>query len=262
METEIREAAAILAEISTLVVLSGAGVGKESGIPTFREAQTGLWARYDPQQLATRDAFRRNPQLVWDWYEYRRELVARAQLNPGHQALAELERYIPHVIVLTQNIDGLHQEAGSSDVVELHGNIRRSKCFADCHGEPTLVNVMALPDREAEPAALSLLRGPCPAGCGLVRRGFAPGGAGAGDASQRRGGYDAGGGDQRRGLSGRGAAPTCQGGGKPGNRSEPGGKRDHAADGHFSTGSRREGLAPTLGRIGRSEAGRLLITER
>jgi NAD-dependent deacetylase len=148
MEERIKGAASILAETSTLVVLSGAGVSKESGIPTFREAQTGLWARYDPQQLATRDAFRRNPQLVWEWYEYRRELVARTGPNPGHRALAEMERYIPHVIVLTQNIDGFHQAAGSSDVVELHGNIRRSKCFANCHGEPTLVNVIELPDRE------------------------------------------------------------------------------------------------------------------
>ena len=133
------------------MVLSGAGMSKECGIPTFREAQTGLWARYDPQELATPAAFRRDPQLVWEWYEYRRELVARSRPNPGHRALVELERAIPHVIVLTQNIDGFHQAAGSSDVVELHGNIRRSKCFSDCHGEPTPVNLMALPDREATP---------------------------------------------------------------------------------------------------------------
>jgi NAD-dependent deacetylase len=151
VDQQIVQAASTLAQIRYLTVLSGAGVSKESGIPTFREAQTGLWSQYDPQELATPGAFHRNPRLVWEWYEYRRDLVAGARPNPGHRALAELERFIPRVLVLTQNVDGFHQDAGSSDVVELHGNIRRSKCFADCHGEPTLVDLTALPDRDVAP---------------------------------------------------------------------------------------------------------------
>lgn len=151
MDELIARAASILARARTLAVLTGAGVSKESGVPTFREAQTGLWARYDPQQLATRQAFRRDPELVWRWYQFRRGLVEAARPNPAHRALAELERLVRRVVVLTQNIDGFHQAAGSSDVVELHGAIGRSRCFADCCGEPTLVEVAELPDRDATP---------------------------------------------------------------------------------------------------------------
>lgn len=111
-----------------VAVLTGAGVSAESGIPTFREAQTGLWAQYDPQELATPDAFRRNPKLVWEWYAWRRELVSKARPNPGHYALAELARRVPRLTLITQNIDNLHQAAGSADVIELHGNIHRTKC--------------------------------------------------------------------------------------------------------------------------------------
>src|SRR5690606_27604809 len=105
-----------------------AGISAESGIPTFREAQTGLWARYDPQELATPQAFRRNPRLVWEWYAWRREIVDRAEPNPGHYALAELERNVPRFTLITQNVDGLHQRAGSRNVIELHGNLMRFKC--------------------------------------------------------------------------------------------------------------------------------------
>ena len=114
-----------------VTVLTGAGVSAESGVPTFREAQTGLWAQYDPQELATPHAFRQNPRLVWEWYEWRRELVAQANPNPGHLALAELERHVPQFTLVTQNVDGLHQRAGSQNVIELHGNIVRTKCFDD-----------------------------------------------------------------------------------------------------------------------------------
>lgn len=151
MDDLIADAASILARSRTAVVLTGAGVSKESGIPTFREAQTGLWARYDPEQLATLRAFRRDPELVWRWYQFRRGLVAAAQPNPAHRALAALERLVPTVILLTQNIDGFHQAAGSSDVVELHGSIGRSKCSVNCRGEPTLLDVTSLPDRYANP---------------------------------------------------------------------------------------------------------------
>lgn len=114
-----------------IAVLTGAGVSAESGIPTFRQAQTGLWAQYDPQELATPDAFRRNPKLVWEWYAWRRALVAAARPNAGHYALVELARRAPRFTLITQNIDNLHQDAGSVDVIELHGNIRRTKCFRE-----------------------------------------------------------------------------------------------------------------------------------
>ena len=110
------------------VVLTGSGVSAESGVPTFREAQTGLWMRFDPQELATPEAFERDPKLVWEWYEWRRKLVAEAEPNAGHEALAELERRVPSFTLITQNVDGLHERAGSRNVIELHGNILRSKC--------------------------------------------------------------------------------------------------------------------------------------
>jgi NAD-dependent deacetylase len=112
----------------SVAVLTGSGVSAESGVPTFREAQIGLWARYDPEELATPEAFARDPRLVWEWYTWRRELVEKAIPNPGHEALVELERRIPSFALITQNVDGLHQRVGSRNVIELHGNIRRSKC--------------------------------------------------------------------------------------------------------------------------------------
>ncbi len=114
-----------------MAVLTGAGVSAESGIPTFRDAQTGLWARFRPEELATPEAFARDPRLVWEWYEWRRGLVALAQPNPAHHALARMQSLVPGFTLITQNVDGLHTRAGSADVVELHGNIHRSKCFTD-----------------------------------------------------------------------------------------------------------------------------------
>lgn len=111
-----------------VAVLTGAGTSAESGVPTFRDAQTGLWARYDPQELATPEAFHRRPRLVWEWYAWRRELVGRAAPNPGHLALAGMERRVPHFTLITQNVDSLHQRAGSRAVIELHGNLARVKC--------------------------------------------------------------------------------------------------------------------------------------
>jgi NAD-dependent deacetylase len=114
-----------------ICALTGAGISAESGVPTFRDAQTGMWAQFDPLELATPDAFRRNAKLVWDWYAWRRELVAGAAPNAGHRALAAIEATRPDFLVITQNVDGLHQAAGSTNVVELHGNIRRVKCSRD-----------------------------------------------------------------------------------------------------------------------------------
>ena len=115
----------------SIVALTGSGISAESGIPTFREAQTGLWARYDPQQLATPEAFARDPLLVWEWYGWRRKLVGEAEPNPGHRALVELEKKTPSFTLVTQNVDGLHERAGSRDVIELHGNILRTICSAE-----------------------------------------------------------------------------------------------------------------------------------
>lgn len=122
-----------LANAERVAVLTGAGISAESGVPTFREAQTGLWARYDPQELATPQAFRRNPNLVWEWYTWRRALVNRAAPNPGHLALVALAALVPIFTLITQNVDGLHQRAGSKNVVALHGNIMETKCFANEH---------------------------------------------------------------------------------------------------------------------------------
>ena len=119
-----------------VVVLTGAGVSAESGVPTFREAQTGLWRQYDPRELATPQAFARNPRLVWEWYQWRRELIDKARPNPAHYALVDLEQHIPEFLLITQNIDGFHWAAGSRDMVELHGNIARTRCF----DEGTLVD--------------------------------------------------------------------------------------------------------------------------
>lgn len=115
----------------SIAVLSGAGVSAESGVPTFREAQTGLWARYAPEDLATPQAFSRNPRMVWEWYQWRRQLVAEAVPNAGHLALAALERQVPSFRVVTQNVDGLHQRAGSTRVVELHGSLFEDRCFRE-----------------------------------------------------------------------------------------------------------------------------------
>lgn len=123
----------LLRSAKRVAVVTGAGISRESGIPTFRDARDGLWARYDPRQLATRDAFRSEPGRVWAWYCYRRRLVADAEPHAGHRALVRLEDRIPEVAIITQNIDGLHQRAGSSHVVELHSNINRFKCFERDH---------------------------------------------------------------------------------------------------------------------------------
>ena len=125
------ELVATLRAAHHVMVLTGAGVSAESGIPTFRDAQTGLWAQYNPQELATPQAFQRDPRLVWEWYAWRRELVSRAAPNPAHLALAEIERRVPQFVLVTQNVDGLHQQAGSRNVIELHGNIARVKCFEE-----------------------------------------------------------------------------------------------------------------------------------
>ena len=122
-----------LRESRHLCVLTGSGVSAESGVPTFREAQTGLWEQFDPQQLATPGAFQDDPALIWRWYRWRRELVAGAAPNPGHFALVDLAAMVPQLTLITQNVDGLHQRAGSTNVTEFHGNLFENRCFVeDC----------------------------------------------------------------------------------------------------------------------------------
>jgi NAD-dependent deacetylase len=116
-----------------IVALTGAGISAESGLATFRDAQTGLWSKFKPEELATAEAFRRDPKFVQDWYAWRREQALKAKPNAGHLALAEMETRAPEFLLITQNVDGLHARAGSKRTVELHGNIHRFRCFEnDC----------------------------------------------------------------------------------------------------------------------------------
>lgn len=127
-----------LSRAQNLVVLTGSGVSQESGVPTFR-GDEGLWKQHRAEELATSRAFESDPELVWSWYEYRRQLVADARPNPAHEAIAELEKSFPQFSLITQNTDGLHQRAGSTAPVELHGSIWRARCTRE-------QTVVALPD--------------------------------------------------------------------------------------------------------------------
>jgi len=118
-----------LREASSVAALTGAGISAESGIPTFRGAG-GLWREFRAEDLATPEAFARDPRLVWEWYDWRRGLIARAEPNAGHRALAELERRTERFTLITQNVDGLHDRAGSRNVLKLHGDIWMVRCIA------------------------------------------------------------------------------------------------------------------------------------
>jgi len=131
-EGGLEAASELLAGVRRLAVLTGAGISAESGVPTFRDAQTGLWSQFDPMRLASSEGFRADPPLVWRWYAWRRQLVARAQPNAGHRALAQAAARFDSLRIVTQNVDGLHQRAGSRDVIEVHGSIVRSRCLAEC----------------------------------------------------------------------------------------------------------------------------------
>jgi NAD-dependent deacetylase len=111
-----------------IAVLTGAGVSAESGVPTFR-GEDGLWRKFSPEELANFDAFIQNPKLVWEWYAFRKNIIASIEPNPGHYALANMERMFPEFVLITQNVDGLHRRAGSKNILELHGNIMRNRCL-------------------------------------------------------------------------------------------------------------------------------------
>ena len=123
----IAEAKTLLQDAKSIAILTGAGVSAESGIPTFRGA-AGLWKQFRPEELATPEAFARDPRTVWEWYHWRRKLISEAKPNSGHLALARLEQRKPKFTLVTQNVDGLHQAAGSKAVLELHGSIWKLRC--------------------------------------------------------------------------------------------------------------------------------------
>jgi NAD-dependent deacetylase len=120
-----------LSHARSITVLTGAGISAESGVPTFRDPD-GLWAKFRPEELASFDSFMKNPDLVWEWYSHRREVVSSVKPNAGHYALVELEKLVDDFTLVTQNVDNLHFRAGSHNILELHGNIERSYCI-NCH---------------------------------------------------------------------------------------------------------------------------------
>ncbi len=128
-DTPLTKAARALTSAKHAIAFTGAGISAESGIPTFRgSGEDSLWSRFKPEELATPEAFERNPRRVWEWYVWRMNLIRKAKPNPGHEALAKLEALNVIKAVVTQNVDGLHQRAGSRRVIELHGSIWRVKC--------------------------------------------------------------------------------------------------------------------------------------
>lgn len=123
----MEQAVVQLASATKVVVLTGAGVSAESGVPTFR-GKDGLWHNYRAEELATPQAFRKNPALVWEWYDWRRSIIAKAKPNQGHVIIAAMEKHFPNFLLITQNVDALHERAGNRKLVELHGNIWKVRC--------------------------------------------------------------------------------------------------------------------------------------
>jgi NAD-dependent deacetylase len=164
----VDDAADLLRDAQRVVIFTGAGMSAESGVPTFRDALTGLWARFDAGQLATPDAFGADPALVWGWYEWRRALVERTRPNPGHEAVAAIEAQIPGSVVITQNVDDLHERAGSRSLVHLHGSLFAPRC-SGCH-RPAPLPDFEVPDFEAPdfeaPAEGAPIPPPACADCG------------------------------------------------------------------------------------------------
>lgn len=124
---DVKAVAELLRKVKRVAVLTGSGISAESGIPTFR-GKEGLWRQFRAEDLATPEAFERDPALVWEWYNWRRGLMSRVEPNPGHKVLARWERLFPQFALITQNIDGLHRRAGSGNILELHGNIWKLRC--------------------------------------------------------------------------------------------------------------------------------------
>lgn len=145
-----------------IVVFTGAGVSAESGIPTFRDSLTGLWERFDAASLATPEAFCADPELVWGWYEWRRMKVQQAQPNPAHRAIAELSRHVPRLTLITQNVDDLHERAGSAEVIHLHGSLHQPRCFkcGEAPNEPLGMPEEPEGGRRVQPPRCAVCDGP------------------------------------------------------------------------------------------------------
>jgi NAD-dependent deacetylase len=150
LDSDHTRAGLALRAASNVVVFTGAGVSAESGVPTFRDKLTGFWSRYDPRQLDTPAAYQDNPALVWGWYERRRALVSTSSPNPGHRAIATIEHRAPAFALITQNIDNLHERAGSTAPIHLHGSLFAPRC-ANCHRPADVPPVAAVSDGPIEP---------------------------------------------------------------------------------------------------------------
>ena len=146
MREDIERVREAVSQVTRVAVITGAGVSAESGVPTFR-GKEGLWRNYDPMVLATPEAFARDPKLVWEWYDWRRGIIASRDPNAGHEVLVSWEEFFPEFALITQNIDGLHQRAGSQNVIELHGNIWKHRCV----DENTIVENHDVPLKEIPP---------------------------------------------------------------------------------------------------------------
>ncbi|MGD2295553.1 MAG: NAD-dependent deacylase [Candidatus Aminicenantes bacterium] len=153
---DLAPAAELLAQTKRVAVLTGAGISAESGIPTFR-GEEGLWKKYRAEELATPGAFHRDPKLVWEWYDWRRGIFATKEPNPGHQVIARWEHIFPSFSLITQNIDGLHKRAGSTNILELHGSSWKLRCTE----EGTVTENFDVPLRKIPPL--------CPS-CGALLR--------------------------------------------------------------------------------------------
>jgi NAD-dependent deacetylase len=145
-----------------ITALTGAGVSAASGVPTFR-GDEGLWRNYSPMELATPEAFQRNPKLVWEWYGWRRELISKCEPNGAHRVLADWSKRYPGFTLITQNVDGLHEKAGTRDVIRFHGSIWEALCWNDCDASPPRWTYDAVPLPSVPPL--------CPHCGGLIRPG-------------------------------------------------------------------------------------------
>jgi NAD-dependent protein deacetylase/lipoamidase len=156
LNRQLEELASLLRTGPRIAVLTGAGISAESGIPTFRD-KDGLWRKFRAEDLATPQAFFRDPKLVWEWYDWRRGIIGAKEPHAGHRVLARWERHFPYFVLITQNVDGFHRRAGSQNVLELHGNIWEVRCTK----EGTIGENTESPLREIPPL--------CPA-CGAMLR--------------------------------------------------------------------------------------------
>jgi NAD-dependent deacetylase len=161
-EDAVSELTRRVREASSITVLTGAGISAASGVPTFRGVD-GLWRNYSPQELATPHAFRKDPKLVWEWYDWRRGLISKCSPNAAHQVLAAWSKRVPGFTLITQNVDGLHEKAGTEDVIRFHGSIWEVFCWNQCPSSPERWVDRTVPLEKIPPE--------CPYCGGLIRPG-------------------------------------------------------------------------------------------